>query len=39
MNDYLSMLDEEYKARLNQSLHEVQLMMAIYDLKNTTGQN
>lgn len=39
MNDYLSMLDEEYKARLNRSLHEVQLMMAIYDLKNTTGQN
>ena len=36
MNDYLSMLDEEYKARLNQSLHEVQLMMAICEYKNTT---
>lgn len=38
MNDYLSMLDEEYKARANESLHEIQLMMAVYDMKNTLGK-
>ena len=38
MNDYLSMLDEEYKARANESMHEVQLMMAVYDMKNTIGR-
>lgn len=38
MNDYLSMLDEEYKAKANESLHEVQLMMAVYDMKNTLGE-
>ncbi len=37
MNDYLSMLDEEYKAKANESMHEVQLMMAVYDMKNTIG--
>lgn len=38
MNDYLSMLDEEYKAKANESMHEVQLMMAVYDMKNTIGK-
>lgn len=38
MNDYLSMLDEEYKAKANESMHEVQLMMAVYDMKNTIGE-
>lgn len=38
MNDYLSMLDEEYKARANESLHEIQLMMAVYDMKNILGK-
>ena len=38
MNDYLSMLDEEYKAKANESMHEVQLMMAVYDMKNTVGK-
>ncbi|MGN0188980.1 MAG: TolC family protein [Candidatus Cryptobacteroides sp.] len=38
MNDYLNMVDEEYKAELNRSLHAVQLMMAVYDLKNTLGE-
>lgn len=38
MNDYLSMLDEEYKARANESLHEIQLMMAVYDMRNTLGK-
>ena len=38
MNDYLSMLDEEYKAKANESMHEGQLMMAVYDMKNTIGK-
>lgn len=38
MNDYLSMLDEEYKAKANESMHEIQLMMAVYDMKNTIGK-
>ena len=38
MNDYLSMLDEEYKAKANESMHEVQLMMAVYDMKYTIGK-
>lgn len=38
MNDYLSMLDEEYKAKANESMHEVQLMIAVYDMKNTLGK-
>ena len=38
MNDYLSMLDEEYKAKANESMHEVQLMMAVYDMQNTIGK-
>lgn len=38
MTDYLSMLDEEYKAKANESMHEVQLMMAVYDMKNTLGK-
>lgn len=38
MNDYLLMLDEEYKAKANESMHEVQLMMAVYDMKNTIGK-
>lgn len=38
MNDYLSMLDEEYKAKANESMHEVQLMMAVYDMINTIGK-
>lgn len=37
MNDYLSLLDEEFNARLNYNLHQVQYTMAIYDLQNTLG--
>lgn len=37
MNDYLNMLDEEFKARLNYDVHDVQYMMALYDLQNTLG--
>ena len=39
MNDYLSMLDDEHKARLDRSIHEIQLLMAEYDLYNTLGIN
>ena len=38
MSDFLSLLDEEYKALASESLHRVQLIMSIYDYKNTTGQ-
>ena len=38
MNDYLNMLDEEFKARLNSNVHAIQYMMAVIDLKNTTGK-
>lgn len=39
MNDYLSLLDEEFNARLNYNLHNVQYLMALYDLQNTLGVN
>lgn len=39
MNDYLSLLDEEFKAKLNFNLHKIQYLMAIYDLQNTLGTN
>lgn len=38
MNDYLSMLDEEFKARLNGNVHTIQYIMAVYDLQNTIGK-
>jgi len=37
MNDYLSLLDEEFKAKLNFNLHTLQYIMACYDLQNTLG--
>ncbi|MCQ2168303.1 MAG: TolC family protein [Bacteroidales bacterium] len=37
MNDYLSLLDEEFKARLNYHIHNIQYIMAVYDLRNTLG--
>lgn len=37
MNDYLSLLDEEFNARLNYNLHLVQYTMAVYELQNTLG--
>lgn len=37
MNDYLELLDEEFKARLNFNVHNVQYTMAVYDLQNTLG--
>lgn len=38
MNDYLILLDEEFNARLNYNLHQVQYTMAVYDLQNTLGK-
>lgn len=37
MNDYLSLLDDEFKARLDSSIHYIQYVMAVYDLRNTLG--
>lgn len=39
MNDYLSLLDDEYRARLDSSIHYIQYIMAVYDLQNTLGQS
>lgn len=38
MNDLMDMIDQEFNARVAESLHQVQLIMAICDLKNTLGQ-
>lgn len=37
MTDLMSRIDDEYNARIMQSIHEIQLLMAIYDLKNCMG--
>lgn len=39
MNDYLNLLDEEFKARQNGSIHSVQYTMAVLDLQNTLGND
>lgn len=39
MTDLMDMIDDEHDARLARSVHHIQLLMAIYDLKNTVGQN
>lgn len=38
LTDLMDMIDEEFNARVAQSLHQVQLVMAIYELRNTLGQ-
>ena len=38
MTDLMDMIDDEHNARLARSVHHIQLLMAIYDLKNTVGQ-
>ena len=38
LTDLMDMIDEEFNARVAESLHQVQLIMAICDLKNTLGQ-
>ncbi len=37
MNDYLSILDDTFNAKLNNNIHAIQYIMAVYDLQNTTG--
>lgn len=37
LNDYLSHLDEEFNARLDRNVHQVQYLMAVYDYRNTIG--
>lgn len=39
MNDYLGLLDDEFKARLDASIHYIQYVMAVFDLNNTLGKN
>ncbi len=38
MTDLMDMIDDEFNAKVTQSLHQVQLIMAICNLKNTLGQ-
>ncbi|MGN1211695.1 MAG: TolC family protein [Candidatus Cryptobacteroides sp.] len=38
MTDLMAMFDEEHKARLNESLHRIQLLKAVYSLKDTLGE-
>lgn len=38
MNDYLSLLDEEFKARLNNDIHKVQFIMDVLDRNYTLGK-
>ena len=37
MNDLRSRIDEEYNAKVAESIHRIQLLMAVYDLKNCLG--
>lgn len=38
MIDLMTMIDDEYNAKLNKSVHEIQLMMAVRKLNNIVGQ-
>lgn len=37
MTDLMKRIDDEYNAKVSESIHEIQLLMAIYDLKNCMG--
>ena len=37
MNDLMSRIDDEYNAKVAESIHRIQLLMAVYDLKNCLG--
>ncbi len=39
MTDLMDMIDDEFNTKVTESLHQVQLIMAICNLKNTLGQN
>lgn len=38
MTDLMDMIDDEHNAKLARSIHHIQLLMAVYDMKNTLGQ-
>lgn len=38
MTDLMDMIDQEHNARIARSIHHIQLLMAVYDMKNTLGQ-
>lgn len=38
MTDLMDRMDDEYDARVAEAIHQVQLIMAVCDLKNTLGQ-
>ena len=37
MTDLMDRIDDEYKARVTEGIHRIQLLMAIYDLQNCMG--
>ena len=37
MTDLMSRIDDEYNAKVAESIHRIQLLMAVYDLKNCLG--
>lgn len=37
MTDLMQRIDDEYNARVDESIHRIQLLMAIYDYKNCVG--
>ena len=37
VNDYLSLLDEEFKAHLSYNVHKVTYIMDLLDLRQTLG--
>lgn len=38
MTDLMDMIDDEHDARISRSIHHIQLLMAIYDMRNTLGK-
>lgn len=38
MTDLMDMIDDEHNARVTEAVHQIQLLMAIYKLKNSTGE-
>lgn len=37
MTDLMDMIDDEHEARLARSIHKIQLLMTVHDMKNTIG--
>jgi len=37
MTDLMQRIDDEYNARVDESIHRIQLLMAIYDYRNCVG--